>query len=187
MDRTYLFVSPEEKAEVQSLGAHWDPDSKRWYIGPDETPARFSRWLPAGEGDDEFAITSDDACVAAATISCKQCQANIEVICIHCRTGVVSGEPLTQFTVSDIWSMHEDLIRQLRRWPTFRKCTLANGEAGDFTNYCPRCEAPQDDLYLHSEPDSPFFDIPSASPGSIRLTPLVGTIQLNGDEHFTVD
>jgi hypothetical protein len=49
------------------------------------------------------------------------------------------------------------------------------------------CGPPQDDLYLHSEPDQPFFDIPHAAPGSIKLTPLTGTIQLNGNEHFTVE
>ena len=29
VQRTYLFVPPEEKAEVQALGASWDADSKR--------------------------------------------------------------------------------------------------------------------------------------------------------------
>src|ERR1700722_5141872 len=29
MDRIYLFVPPEEKAQVQSLGAQWDTASKR--------------------------------------------------------------------------------------------------------------------------------------------------------------
>jgi hypothetical protein len=41
-------------------------------------------------------------------------------------------------------------------------------------------------MYLHSEPDEPFFDIPGAAPGSISLTPLSGTIRLSGDEHFQV-
>lgn len=191
MARTYLFVPPEEKTEVQSLGAQWDAASKCWYIGPDDTPAKFSRWLPSSEEDDavddEFTITSSDAHVAATTIPCQQCHANIEVICIHCRTGTVLGEALTQFTVSDISAMHDDLIQQLRRWPTFRRSTLSNSESGDFTNHCPHCDAPQDDLLLHSEPDSAFFDIPHAPFGSIRLTPLAGTIHLSGDEHFTVD
>jgi hypothetical protein len=39
-------------------------------------------------------------------------------------------------------------------------------------------------MYLHSEPYEPFFDIPSAAPGSIQLTPLMGQVQLSGDEHF---
>jgi Domain of unknown function (DUF5710) len=187
MNRTYLFVSPEEKADVQSLGAHWDAVSKRWYIGPDDAPAKFSRWLPSVEDDEEFAITSSEACVAAATTSCQRCHADIGVICIHCANGAVSGEPLIQFTVSDVWAMDEALTRQLRLWPTFRRTTRRNGEAGDFANHCPHCGAPQEDLYLHSEPDSPFFDIPHAASGSIKLTPLAGTIHLSGDEHFTVD
>jgi hypothetical protein len=45
----------------------------------------------------------------------------------------------------------------------------------------------QDDMYLHSEPDEPFFDIPGTAPGTIELTPLAGSIQLSGDDRFQVD
>jgi hypothetical protein len=188
MDRTYLFVPPEEKAEVQLLGAQWDATSKRWYIAGDEAPARFSKWLPSAEDDVEgFDIVSSQAYVAAATIPCEPCRTSIEVIAIHCASGTASGEPLTQFTVSDIWAMDENLTRQLQPWPTYRPMKDPDGEAGEFANHCPRCGMPQEDLYLHSEPDSIFFDIPHAAPGSIKLTPLTGTIQLNGNEHFTVE
>lgn len=187
MDRTYLFVPPEEKAEVQLLGAQWDAVSKCWYIGPDETPAKFSKWLPSTEDDEEFDIVSSQAYVAAATILCQQCRASIEVICIHCESGTASGEPLNRFTVSDVWSMDEDLTLQLQPWPNYRPMKGFDGEAADFANHCPRCSTPQEDLYLHSEPDQPFFDIPHAAPGSIKLTPLTGKIQLNGNEHFTVE
>ena len=177
MDRTYLFVPPEEKAEVQSLGAQWDTVTKRWFINSDDTPDKFSRWLPSAAGDEEFTINSTNAYVAAATAPCQRCHADTEVICIYCESGTASGEPLTRFTVCDIWGMDEDLARQLRPWPTFR----------DYANHCRHCGAPQDDLHLHSEPDSPFFDIPHAAPGSIALTPLVGTVRLSGDEHFAVE
>jgi hypothetical protein len=120
--------------------------------------------------------------VAATTIPCQACRALIEVICIHCESGLVSDEPLTRFTVSDIGAMDGELIRQLRPWPSFRK--LADGE---FVNHCPECGAAQSEMLLHTEPDSPFFDIPGAAPGVIRLTPLAGTVRLSGDEHFTVD
>ena len=131
MDRTYLFVAPEENAEVRSEGARWDDFSKRWYIGPDQAPERFSRWLPATEEDDgEFTITSSDACVAAATISCRRCHADTEVICVHCETGMVSGEALTQFSVSGIWALDTELARQLGPWPTFRKSAAAEHEEG---------------------------------------------------------
>ena len=42
-------------------------------------------------------------------------------------------------------------------------------------------------MYLHSEPDELFFDIPSAAPGSIELMPLAGSIELSGDEHFRLE
>jgi hypothetical protein len=190
VQRTYLFVSPEEKHEVQALGAHWDTDSKRWYIDSDQAGTKFAKWLPdANEADaqdeDRFTIASSQAYVAAATASCQRCNSNIEVICIHCETGTASGEPLTRFTVSHIWAIDEELARQLGSWPNFRKA----GAHDDWVlaNHCPHCSAPQDDLYLHTEPGDAFFDIPSAAAGSIKLTPLVGTIQLSGEEHFQLD
>ena len=190
MPRTYLFVPPEEKIEVQSLGAHWDNDTKRWYIDPDQPPSNFARWLPGADEHEEsedatFTIESNLAYVAAATASCQQCNTNIEVICIHCESGTASDEPLTQFTVSHIWAIEHELARQLRRWPNFRKVIESDDET--FANHCPHCGAQQDDMYLHSEPDEPFLDIPDAAPGSISLTPLSGTVRLSGDEHFQVD
>jgi len=53
-DRLYLYVPPEEKGEVQALGASWDAESSCWYIGAGDDHARFSTWLPEpdrAEGD----------------------------------------------------------------------------------------------------------------------------------------
>jgi hypothetical protein len=137
--------------------------------------------------DEDFTIASSAAYVAAATVACQRCRARIEVICIYCESGTVSGEPLGKFAVCDISAMDENLARQLRPWPTFREVHDSDEEARYFANHCSRCGAVQDDLYLHSEPDEPFFDIPHAAPGSIRLTPVVGVIHVTGDEHFEVD
>lgn len=197
MSRTYLFVPPEEKAEVQALGAQWDVDSKRWYIGSEVAPASFSRWLPntardsrlgaeAGNDDAEFAIASSEAYVASATARCRSCGARTEVICIHCENGTVFGEPLTRFTISDIWSMDEALARQLQPWPTYRRMADAENDRGVFANHCHRCGVPQEDFYLHSEPDEPFFDIAGSDPDRVVLTRLDGTIRLSGDEHFLI-
>jgi hypothetical protein len=182
VDRTYLYVPPEEKAEVETLGARWDAHSMCWYIGSDQEPARFSKWLPREEDDEEFIITSDEAYVASTTIACGKCHSRIEIICVYCGSGIVSDEPLTHFTVSGVRAMDGALARQLEPWPFFRP-----GDQGScFANHCPHCGALQDDLDLHSEPDQPFFSIPRAPPGSIKLTPLVGRVQLSGDESFEV-
>jgi hypothetical protein len=190
MDRIYLFVPPEEKAQVQSLGAQWDTASKRWYISADETSPKFARWLPTSEEDEEgevLDIISSDAFIVATTIPCHRCRADIEVICIHCATGTVADESLTEFTVSDVFAMDDDLSRQLQPWPTFHKAHDSEGEEGDFANHCPHCGEIQQDLYLHCESGDPFFDIPHSPAGSIKLTPLSGTIRLAGSEHFSIE
>jgi hypothetical protein len=121
----------------------------------------------------------------STTTTCQRCNSNIEVVCIHCESGTVSVEPLTRFTVAHIWALEEELARQVRRWPNFRRVIESDDEA--FANHCSHCGAQQDDMYLYSEPDEPFFDILDAAPGSISLTPLPGTVRLSGDEHFQVD
>ena len=181
-DRTYLYVPPEEKAEVEALGARWDDKSKCWYIGSDQCTAGFSQWLPGATADEEFTITSDRAHVASTTVACWNCHAQIEAICIYCERGVASDEPLIQFTVSHVWAMDSALVEQLKPWPFFVKLE----EEGSFANHCPHCNAVQDDMYLHSEPDQPFFSILNAPPGTIEFPPLVGRIQLSGDESFEV-
>jgi hypothetical protein len=117
VDRTYLYVPPEEKAEVKALGAHWDDRLKCWYILCDQDPAKFAKWLGEDDSKDEFTITSDEAFVAAATIACWKCHASIEVICIYCESGIVSDEPLTRFTVKGLWALDGALARQLDQWP----------------------------------------------------------------------
>ena len=91
----------EDRAAVSFAGAQWDDRLKCWYIGPGDDPARFKRWLGI-EHQIELSIVSDRAYVAAATVACCNCGRSIEVFCIHCETGTVSSEPLTQFTVSDV-------------------------------------------------------------------------------------
>ena len=127
-----------------------------------------------------FTIVSHEACVVASSARCQNCGADIEVICIHCFGGTVAREPLAQFSGADIREMDEALAGQLALWPHFRETP-----DGGFANYCTRCGEPQDDMLLHCEPEQPFFDVPAAiAAGEVICTPLLGTISLNGDEHF---
>jgi len=182
VNRTYLYVSPEEQHEVKALGAHWDNQLKCWYVDGNEDSARFAKWLDEDDSADDFTISSDEAFVASATVACWQCHTGIEVICIYCESGTVSEEPLTRFTVSCLWAVDTALAQQLAQWPCFKP---ADSESA-YANHCPHCGAVQDDMYLHSEPDHPFFSIPRAQPAPIKLTPLSGRVQMSGDESFEV-
>jgi hypothetical protein len=187
-DRLYLYVPPEEKAEVETLGARWDAESMCWYIGSGDDRTRFSKWLPDedAEQDEEFSITSDEAYVASAMVPCQACGSSIEVICICCESGTVLAEPLSQFTVSNIRAVDDALAAQLAPWPMFRESYSEIDQGSCFANHCPRCGALQEDLYLHSEPEDPFFSIPNAAPGTVRLTRLLGRVRLSGDESYGI-
>jgi hypothetical protein len=143
MERIFLYLSPEEYAEAKALGACWDDHSKRWYILRDMPPAKFSRWLGEEEGEAEFGVESDEALVASARASCLKCRERIEVICIYCESGTDSetGEPMTQFTLSNIGAMDGGLATQLERWRFFKKGIEAGSEEGYFANHCPHCGA----------------------------------------------
>jgi len=182
MERTYLYVPPEERFEVQALGACWDDRAKCWYIRGNEDSARFRKWLGEDDFADDFTITSEEARVAAATVACWQCHSSIEVICIYCESGTVSEEPLTHFTVSYLIAVDSSMAQQLEQWPFFKRTSAE----GDYANHCTHCGAIQDDMYLHSEPDHVFFNIARAQPASIKLTPLTGRVQMSGTESFEI-
>jgi hypothetical protein len=191
MERIYLYVPPEEYAEVKASGACWDDASKRWYTRGGPVSAALSRWL-GDEGDlrdeAEFGITSDEVFVAAASVACTTCHERIEVICIYCERGIDAemGEVMTHVTLSNIWAMDSALTAQLKRWPFFTKVEGSNSDEGYFANHCPHCGAVQEDYVLHAEPGDVFFCIPQAAPGSVELTPLAGPIRLSGDTSFGV-
>ena len=118
---------------------------------------------------------------------CCACHRPIEVICIYCESGTASGEPLAQFTVTDVQAVDEALARQLAPWPDFRPLANPGLDDARLANHCPHCGTEQDDRDLHTEPGDPFFDIPHGPPGAIRLSRLTGEVRLTGDEHFTIE
>jgi len=188
MERTYLYVSPEDYAEIRLAGAHWNDASKSWYIAGDMAPAAFSRWLGEEEDTASFGLSSDDAYVACAPVSCARCHQEIEVICLYCDSGIDAdlGEPLGQITVSNIWAMDAALAGQLEPWPDFRRMDGVGSEQGQYVNHCPHCGAVQDEDLLHAEPGAVFFSVAGASPESVKLMALKGRVQLSGDYGFEV-
>ena len=185
MNRTYLFVPPEERSDVEALGATWDSDLKCWYVDG-EPSSGLARWSSASDDDDEFSIISNDAYVASAGITCPHCGQETEVICIHCVSGTASGQSLEQFTVFYIRAVNETLLQELKSWPDFRR-TIEGDVVGDFANHCSRCGDAIADMDLHSEPDHVFFDIVHADSGAIALTPISLPIELSGSEHFVIE
>ena len=184
MNRTYLFVPPEERSDVEALGATWDSDLKCWYVDG-EPSSGLARWSSASD-DEEFSIISNDAYVANAGITCPHCGQETGVICIHCVSGTASEQSLEQFTVFDIRAVNETLLQELKSWPDFRR-TIEGDAVGDFANHCSRCGDAIADMDLHSEPDHVFFDIVHAASGAITLTPISLPIELSGNEHFVIE
>jgi hypothetical protein len=184
MHRTYLFVPPEERAEVETLGAQWDSTKKCWYVEGALSPS-LARWSSLPEEGD-YSVISNDVYVASTRIPCPHCGQETEVIAIHCLTGMVLDEPLERFTISDIRAIDEALLQQLQHWPSFRRTTEDDG-FGDFANHCAACGDVIGDIHLHSEPEHAFFDIVHAVSGAVTLVPLVRTIRLSGNEHFVID
>jgi hypothetical protein len=90
--------------------------------------------------------------------------------------------------VSNVRAVDRALAAQLARWPTYREVAgeSESEEARFFANHCPHCGAMQEEMYLHSEPEQAFFDIPRAAAGSIKLTPVEGAVRFSGDESFAV-
>ena len=185
MDRIYLSVPPEEYREVQASGALWDDESKSWYIGEERAQASFARWLAVEAVEAPFGIVSEEAFVASAHCRCVNCRAEIEVICLFCDSGTDTeiGDPLSHFTVSNIWAMDDALAKALERWPHFRSGT-GEGSTNGFANHCPHCGAMQEDYLLHSEPGDVFFGIAPGRPAEVEFTRLHGRVRLSGDYGF---
>jgi hypothetical protein len=184
MNRTYLFVPPEERAEVEQLGAQWDSANKRWFV-EGALSSSLKRWSSILE-EDEYSVISSDAYVASTDIPCPHCGQKTEVVAIYCLSGTVLDEPLERFTISDIRAIDEALLQGLKRWPRFRR-TTDGGAFGDFANHCAACGDVIGDINLHSEPEHAFFDIVHAVDRAMILVPLARTIRLSGSEHFVID
>ena len=181
MQHVYLYVPPEEYAQVEAFGACWDEACKRWYIRPGEERVAFSQWL--GDADGELAITSDEAYVAAAHVACVKCGERTEVIALYCERGIEAGmeEPLRQIMLSHIWGMDGGLERQLAdRWPGFKKVE------GTFANHCEHCGAVQEDYRLHAEPGDVFFGVARGETEGVRFTALVGEVRVGADYSFKI-
>jgi len=188
MSRTYLYVPFEEKDQVEALGAHRDSDSKRWYLEAGQDTEKFISWLPrypARNGQDvTYYISSDEASVASATTGCWKCHSSIEVICIYCDSGLLSGARFEQFSVSNITAVDDALKDQLQTWPHFRMGYSEELGRDCFANYCPHCSARQERFALHCEPGGAFSRIRDGGSNSLHFTPLTGMIQMDGTEQI---
>lgn len=142
--------------------------------------------MSESEDDEEFPIHSDDAYVAIAAVTCRRCLRPFDAICIFCRSGTAFEEELNDFTVANVHAVDESLAEQLAAWATYH-APGTTADPGDWANHCPRCGEPIDDQLLHDEPEDPFFDIPHAERGAIRMVRLEGSIRLSGDEHYTIE
>jgi hypothetical protein len=134
--------------------------------------------------EEAFRIVSDEAAVISGQIRCWNCKADIEVICLYCQTGFVEGEPMFDFSVSNVAAIDGSLRLQLARWPNFHIARRHGVEWGGFSNHCPSCEKIQDDFYLHCRPGGIFFAFQAPRAQELRIHALQGVVRFSGDEGF---
>jgi len=132
----------------------------------------------------DYRILSDEAVVVSGRVSCWNCRADVEVICLYCQTGFVDGEATLDFSVSNVTAMDEALRLQLARWPNFRPLGGCGSSGVGFANHCPSCNKPQDDFYLHCQPGGIFFSFQDPAAPELRIQALQGLIRCSGDEGF---
>jgi hypothetical protein len=144
----------------------------------------MKRAMAAPTVDAGYRIVSDEAAVISGHVTCWNCQTQVPVICMYCQTGFVDGEPMLDFSVSNVTRIDEALRVQLGCWPRYHP-VLDRGSASDaFANHCPSCGKAQDDFYLHCQPGSLFFSFQAPIAQELRIHVLRGRIRLSGDEGF---
>jgi hypothetical protein len=134
--------------------------------------------------DKDFRILSDEAAVICGRIRCWNCKADIEVICLYCQTGFVDGEPMIDFSVSNVTNVDESLRLQLARWSNFHLKRRHGVDFGGFANHCPSCDRIQDDFYLHCRPHGIFFSFQDPRAQELQIHALRGLVRFSGDEGF---
>ena len=132
----------------------------------------------------DYSIVSDEALVLSGHAPCWKCGAECEVICVYCQTGLVQGEPLMHFSVSNVTALDKALQAQLLRWPQFHKAHRGPGAGRLYLNHCPACGISQDDFFLHCQPDGLFFCLDDRTSAKVEVTALAGLVRLSGDEGF---
>jgi hypothetical protein len=183
-ERVYLFVPVAERILAQLQGACWDRDEQCWYVDPPERLLAFTRWIPYIEGD-ELNVISDEASVAALDVPCRSCGGATEVICIHCRGGLVEGVPWRQFICRPIEAVDTWLSSLLEtRYPQLRLVEIPQlpeaPAAFLHTNHCVHCGAVQKEEYLEEYWEDPCCWARTEADVGIRLVPIPGTTRLGG-------
>lgn len=185
MDRIYLNVPYAEKDRAKGLGARWDPEAKRWYIGADRDQAPFKAWLlpaaaPAAKGSTGYAIVSGDAYVATTISICWKCREPTDVICIYCASATIDGDHYRHLNCSSLTAMDAALEAQMKTYPRFRFAYSKTANGHSFANHCRWCDALQGDFYDHNEPGGAFFPEHESDYGLYGFQPLAGTVRFDG-------
>lgn len=70
VEREYLAVPYDDRAQAKALGAKWDKQAKSWYIGPDGDREKLARWLPENVPQQQSPAISPREEFAEAMRSC---------------------------------------------------------------------------------------------------------------------
>lgn len=113
-DNTYLTAPFKDREKVKSLGARWDPDSRRWFVPAGRDLAPFDAWLPSDQrtGTAAMPLVSGDVAIDLAPTNSELVVARKGVTLTQLLAGV--AQAIAQAYRAGVWTMVEVVDARLR-------------------------------------------------------------------------
>ena len=144
-----LNVSYDDKDIVKKLGAHWNPNLKKWYVQDEQDYEKFIPWIL--QGQEEAYIVKDYFYLIFGTKTCYRCNQATSVIGFGIENYAEVIDPNVYHTDSPI-SWQSGTIH-IVPFISYSKTI----DDYYFANHCEHCNALQGSYFLFDEVDSPFF------------------------------
>lgn len=163
-----LNVSYDDKDIVKKLGAHWNPNLKKWYVQDEQDYEKFIPWIL--QGQEEAYIVKDYFYLIFGTKTCYRCNQPTSVIGfgienyaevidpnVYDTDSPISWQSGTIHIVPFIDNLPSGVYKYLEDKFHFYNSYSKTIDDYYFANHCEHCNALQGSYFLFDEVDSPFF------------------------------